>query len=142
MSRELPKKFYALLLFVLLVANISLYRTVFAPHTLTASTLAVGKGNATLVQTPNNAIILIDTGPDASILRALGERLPPWQRTIDLVILTSTKKSVTGGLPDVLSRYKVMNQITITESRRIIFSDGSSIDIVVSPNATTTVSVN
>ena len=51
--------------------------------------------------------ILVDTGPDAGILRALGLALPMWQRSIDAVILTGTKTSFVGGLPEVQDRYRV-----------------------------------
>jgi beta-lactamase superfamily II metal-dependent hydrolase len=140
MSRTLPSGLYLLLFVGLVVGNISVYRAIFAPSVLQVTVLEVGKGDATLVRSPSGATLLIDVGPDASILRALGTALPPWQRKIDIVILTNnTKKSSIGGLPDVLSRYKVAQQITITESKRLTFGEGSSIDILVSPNATTTV---
>ena len=141
MSRALPISFYLLVCLGLLIGNIKIYQELFAPRILEVSALDVGKGDAVLVRTPNQQILLIDTGPDASILRALGATLPPWQRTIDAIIITSTKKSSVGGLNDVLSRYKVSQQLTISESRRLTFGDGSYIDIVLSPNATTTVSV-
>ena len=139
MPRSLPTGVYVLLLLILIAANVSIYRMVFAPQMLEVRVLDVGKGDATLVRAPNGATILIDTGPDASILRALGTALPPWQRKIDAVILTSTKKSAVGGLPDVFRRYTVGQQVSIAESTHLAFSEGASIDIMVSPNATTTV---
>lgn len=108
---KLPMSFYLTLFIVLVVANISVYRAIFAPRVLTVTVFKVGpvakQVNATLVHSPNNKTILIDTGPDASILRALGGALPMWQRKIDAVILTSTKKAFSGGLPEVQSRYRV-----------------------------------
>ena len=139
MPRSLPISFYTLLLLILVAANVFIYRTVLSPHALEVQVLEVGKGDATLVRAPNGATILVDTGPDASILRALGLTLPPWQRKIDVVILTGTKKSAIGGLPDVLRRYTVGQQVTITESEHLALGEGMSIDILVSPNATTTV---
>jgi len=91
---------------ILLVANFFIYRDILAPRVLTVSVLEVGKGDATLVQTPSGKTILIDAGPDASILRALGVALPLWQRRIDGVILTSAKAGAIGGLPDVINRYR------------------------------------
>ncbi len=134
MLRGLPKRLYFIVCFVLLIANIQIYRTIFAPRVLEMQTLDVGKGDATLVRMQNGATILIDTGPDASILRALGSALPPWQRKIDIVILTGTKKSVIGGLPDVLNRYTVGQQVTITQNERLTFNDGTSIDIALTPD--------
>jgi beta-lactamase superfamily II metal-dependent hydrolase len=92
---------------ILTIANVSIYRAVFAPRALEVSVLDVGEGSATLVRTPSNMLVLIDTGPDASVLRALGNALPPWRRRIDAVILTGTKASSVGGLPEVESRYHV-----------------------------------
>lgn len=49
--------------------------------------------------------LLIDTGTDASVLRSLGEALPPWQRRIDAVFLTSDKGR--AGLAAVAARYAI-----------------------------------
>ena len=111
MSSSLPVRFYLLILCGLLVANVTIYKTILAPRVLTVSVLEVGKGSAALVRTVSGATILVDTGPDASILRALGESLPEWQRTIDTVILTSGEGGQAGGLPDVMNRYRVANLI-------------------------------
>ena len=139
------KNFYRVLFFILLVANFFIYQAILAPHVLKVTALEVGPpaggGSATLVQTSSGETILIDTGPDASILRALGTALPPWQRTITAVILTGTKKSVVGGLNDVLSRYNVSQQLSLTKSQRLTLGDNSYIDIVLSPNAATSISV-
>ena len=105
MSHVLPKSFYAVLLLILIAANVCVYQTIFAPHTLQIFVLDVGKGNSVLVQTPNKKTILVDAGPDASILRAIGTSLPEWQKDIDDIILTSAKTSFTGGLPEVLQKY-------------------------------------
>ncbi|MCX6787927.1 MAG: hypothetical protein NT108_02045 [Candidatus Kaiserbacteria bacterium] len=135
MQSELPRRFYFLLLSVLLVGNISVYHVLLAPRVLTAVPLDVGKGSATLFHTPSGATILIDTGPDASILRALGKELPPWQRRIDVVLLTSGKSSAVGGLPDVLSHYQVTRQISLTHSQRLTFGTDTYIDIEIRKNA-------
>lgn len=101
------------MLFAILIAgNISVYRTIFTPHVLKVSVLEVGKkGSAVLVRDPTGATILINTGPDASILRALGSEFPPWQRQIDAVLLTSIATQTAGGLLEVLNRYDVLTLI-------------------------------
>lgn len=135
MLRELPRRFYLLLFVVLIAGNVSVYREIFAPEILNVSVLEVGKkGSAVLVQSPNGKIILIDAGPDASILRALGKELPPWQRKIDAVLLTSEKSSAAGGLPDVLSHYKVLQQVTLTRSQRLVLGADTYIDIEIRKN--------
>ncbi len=113
MPHKLPTSFWTLLLVGLIFANVSVYKTIFAPRVLTVTVLGVGKGNATLLQTPTRKTILIDTGPDASILRALGGTLPMWRRDIDAVILTSSAAGSAGGLPSVQSRYHVSQIIRI-----------------------------
>jgi competence protein ComEC len=61
-----------------------------------------------LIQTPNGQDMLIDGGPDPQKINLeLGERLPFWDRTIDLVICTHLHADHVTGLVDVLQRYKV-----------------------------------
>ena len=76
MPYKIPRSFYWILFVVLIFANAGIYRAIFAEHVLVVNVLEVGKGDAVLVQTPTRKTILIDTGPDASILRALGSALP------------------------------------------------------------------
>lgn len=69
--------------------------------------LDVGQGDAIFVQTPDGAQMLIDGGPDESILRELGEVMGPFDKTIDVVLATHNDKDHIGGLVDVLARYQV-----------------------------------
>ncbi len=112
----MQRGFYIILFFVLIAGNISAYRAIFAPRVLEVIVLEVGNGNAMLVRSPNGETILVDTGPDASILRALGENLPVWQRKIDVVILTGSAARFAGGLPAVQSRYHVSEIIRIGDA--------------------------
>lgn len=82
------------------------------PATLRVSFLNVGEGNATLVQSPTGATILIDGGPDHSVLRALSGALGPINRTIDMVIETNTSASSALGLTSVFDRYRVRSFVT------------------------------
>lgn len=107
MLRALPAKSYTLILIGLTIANILVYRAVLAPHMLEVHVFQAGKGTATLVVAPSGKTLLIDTGPDASTLRALGGALPEWQRTIDAVVLTSAAALSVGGVPDVARRYHI-----------------------------------
>jgi len=75
---------------------------------LHVSILNVGQGDAILIQTPNRQDILIDGGPSPhAIGLELGKKLPFWDRTIDLVILTQPQADHTAGLIEVLQKYKV-----------------------------------
>ncbi|MFC1686454.1 ComEC/Rec2 family competence protein [Patescibacteria group bacterium] len=69
--------------------------------------LNVGQGDAILIQTPSGDDILIDGGPDESVLSELGEVLPFWDREIELMILTHPDSDHVSGLVSVLERYKV-----------------------------------
>jgi competence protein ComEC len=70
--------------------------------------LDVGQGDALLLTTPQGHIILIDGGPDATVLETqLGKHLPFWQRRIDLLVLTHPHEDHLAGLVDVLARYQV-----------------------------------
>jgi beta-lactamase superfamily II metal-dependent hydrolase len=111
MLRALPIRFYIIVFLILIVGNTYLYRAVFASSSLTVSVLATGEGSAVLVQSPFGGTILLNTDKDAGILRALGTSLPPWQRSIDLLVLTQSKSGAVGGLPDVFERYQVFHLI-------------------------------
>jgi len=75
---------------------------------LHVSFLDVGQGDAILIQTPDGQDILIDGGPNPQKINLeLGERLPFWDRTIDLVVCTQPHADHVTGLVEVLQRYKV-----------------------------------
>ena len=107
MSQTVPMKAYVLLFFALVVINGYTYRAIVAPPVLEVRILEAGKGAVTLIQHPDSGTLLVDTGSDASILRALGLSLPMWQRDIDVVILTSSDTLSTGGLRALEDRYVV-----------------------------------
>ena len=82
---------------------------------LHVSFLDVGQGDAILIQTPAGQDILVDGGssPQAVSL-ALGQKMPFWDRTIDLVVLTHPQADHLTGLVEVVQRYEV---------RQVLFSD-------------------
>ena len=107
----------SILVLILLAVNASVYRTVFAPRVLRVSVLNGGDPLGTVVvRSPSGKTVLIDTGRDASVLRALGTALPEWQRRLDAVVVTSLDARAAGGLPDVFGRYRV--QILIRPEAR------------------------
>jgi len=67
----------------------------------------VGQGDAILIKTANNHHILIDGGPDHTIIEQLDTVIPPWQRTLDLVILTHPHADHATGLLAVLEQYHI-----------------------------------
>jgi beta-lactamase superfamily II metal-dependent hydrolase len=67
-----------------------------------------GQGEAIFIRTAENKTILIDGGMDATSLgQALDSRLAYWQRSIDMVILTTPRNDHLGGLQDVIMRYQI-----------------------------------
>lgn len=69
--------------------------------------LDVGQGDAILIRTPRGRQVLIDGGPDRTVLRRLGEVMPFYDRTIDLIIATHPDADHLAGLVEVLKKYKV-----------------------------------
>jgi competence protein ComEC len=70
--------------------------------------LDIGQGDAILVTTPSGAHMLVDGGPDPDLLlRRLGERMPWWQRRIDVMILTHPHEDHVAGLVAALERYDI-----------------------------------
>ena len=75
---------------------------------LHVSFLDVGQGDSILIQAPSGQNILIDGGPDPQKINLeLSERLPFWDRTIDLVVSTQPQADHVTGLVEVLQRYNV-----------------------------------
>ena len=95
------------IIIALVGANVYLYASLFTSPAVRVEALAVGKGAALLVQTSDGHAVLVNAGPDASIVRALGEALPPWQRHLDALVLLSGTTGEAGGAPFVLERYRV-----------------------------------
>ena len=70
----------------------------------------VGQGDMTVVTTPSGHRIVVDGGPDGDrAAQALGDALPFWARTIDLLALTHPHSDHVGGLNEILRRYRVSN---------------------------------
>jgi competence protein ComEC len=78
---------------------------------LTVAFLDVGQGDAIYIETPDGVQMLIDGGPDTTVLRELPKYMPLLDRTLDVVLATHPDKDHIGGLTDVLARYTVANII-------------------------------
>jgi competence protein ComEC len=70
-------------------------------------------GGATLVETPTGRHILIGAGESGRALSTgLGDALPFWERTLDLVVITQPVSDHAGGLPPVTTRYQIETALT------------------------------
>ena len=67
----------------------------------------IGQGDSIFIRTPSNENILIDGGPDNTLITKLGSTLPFYDQTIDLIILTHPHDDHLFGLINVLERYNV-----------------------------------
>ena len=119
--------------------------------------LDIGHGHAVLIQTPRGAHVLIDGGPNPSQLRQeVGDALPAWDRTLDLVIATQPTATAIAALPALLDHYDVallatngqampddlyqalsarldkkhISQIALVAGQRIEMSDGVTFEIL------------
>jgi len=79
--------------------------------------LDVGQGDAILVQTPDGRQILVDGGPSPTVLlNELGDVLPFWDRSLDLVVLTHPDGDHITGLIPLLDRYRVAQVLDVWQS--------------------------
>lgn len=104
------KRFIFWIFFVLLWVNSFAWAVVYELNKtqfLEVNFFDIGQGDAIFIETPKRYQILIDGGPDSSILEKLGKEMPFWDRTIDLVVLTHPEHDHISGLIEVLKRYKV-----------------------------------
>ena len=74
---------------------------------LTVSFLDVGQGDAIFISAPSGRTVLIDGGPDAGVLRQLGDVMSWYDHSIDVVMPTHPDTDHISGLVDVLERYHV-----------------------------------
>lgn len=107
---SLKRKIFLLLISVLFLLNIVAWKEVFVlagPHYLKVDVLDIGQGDSIFIETPSMRHILIDGGPDSAVLGKLAERLPFFDKSLDVVVLTHPDQDHIMGLLSVLQKYKV-----------------------------------
>ena len=105
-----------------------IFYTVFAEtrgNVLKVSFLDVGQGDAIFIESPTGNQLLIDGGPDTTILNALGRVMPFYDKTIDVVLVTHPDQDHIGGIPEVLKNYTVGEYI----SNGATSSTGTSLEL-------------
>lgn len=106
------KKLIWVVLGILVCLNVVAWVVVWdlsQPRFLEVVFFDVGQGDAIFIETPERFQVLIDGGPDLTVLEKLGKEMPFYDRTIDLIILTHPEHDHYFGLFEVLKRYKVEN---------------------------------
>jgi competence protein ComEC len=92
---------------VILAALVSAAAITLPDNELHVSFLDIGQGDAILIQRGSQQV-LIDGGPSPQTLMGeLSDRMPFWDRTIELVVLTHPDDDHISGLVEVLERYRV-----------------------------------
>lgn len=72
----------------------------------------VGQGDGIFIRTSSGKDILVDAGPDDSVLNCLSKYMPFWDRTIELSFLTHPHADHMRGFISVFKRYKVLSFAT------------------------------
>ncbi|HAE36987.1 MAG: ComEC/Rec2 family protein [Candidatus Nomurabacteria bacterium GW2011_GWF2_35_66] len=104
-----------LLLIILLICTIGIWFFIFKSNRqndyLKVVFLDVGQGDAIYIEAPNGKQMLIDGGPDASLLSRLSQVMPFADRSIDIILATHADMDHIGGFPLLLDNYKIKNII-------------------------------
>lgn len=74
---------------------------------LTVAFLDVGQGDAILISTPSGRQVLLDVGPGRNTLTSLGQIMPFFDRSLDLVVFSHGDSDHIGAWSDIHSRYQV-----------------------------------
>jgi competence protein ComEC len=94
---------------LLIAANVLIYYAIAVEKksALTVAFLDIGQGDAIFIESPTGTQVLVDGGPNASVLRELGRVMPFYDRSIDMLIVTNPDQDHFAGFLDVLERYEV-----------------------------------
>ncbi|MDO8470861.1 MAG: ComEC/Rec2 family competence protein [bacterium] len=96
-------------LIAVFLGNLIAWKEIWQGSSMRVSVLDIGQGDAILLQTPYGHSILMDGGPTEAIREKISERLLPWEKHIDLVILTHPDRDHIAGLSALLRYYDARN---------------------------------
>ncbi len=85
---------------------------------LTVAFLNIGQGSATFIESPTGVQVIIDGGPNKTLMREISSVLPWYDKHIDMLIVTNPDKDHYEGFIPILDRFTVdvfMESGTITK---------------------------
>jgi competence protein ComEC len=104
------KKIIFGILIVLFISVMVIWNDVFHFHKeLKVVFFNVGQGDSVFIETSNKFQVVIDGGPDSTVLGKLSQQMPFYDKTIDLIILSHPDYDHVIGLIEILKRYEVEN---------------------------------
>jgi competence protein ComEC len=100
------KTFFTLL--ILFFCNVIAFNFVFNRNdNLRVIFFDIGQGDSIFIETSQGHQILVDGGPNNSVLNNLEKFMSPFDKSIDMIILTHADKDHLAGLVSVLKVYNV-----------------------------------
>lgn len=76
-------------------------------HATIVRFFSIGQGDSIFITSPSGKHILVDGGPDLSALERLGEAMPFFDRSIDLLVLSHPHFDHVASFPQILRRYDI-----------------------------------
>lgn len=93
-------------------------------HPLRVSFLDIGQGDSILIQTPSGHTMIIDGGPNDTVLERLHDEMNYFDRNIDVLVATHPDADHVTGLVPVLEKYNVRDVvISGAKSTTGVFAD-------------------
>ncbi len=110
----MKKGYYYLVIVLIVVLGLKVYLRFgeYTTHRFEVTFFNIGQGDSALIQFRNGEKMLVDCGPNKTILTKLGQTLPFYDRSIDYLVVTHPDLDHYGGCVDVLQRYQVKKIIT------------------------------
>jgi competence protein ComEC len=104
---ERTQAYISILLIFCIILVLFAYQISRPSGKLEVTFLDIGQGDSIYIKSPIGTEMLIDAGPDKTVLQRLGRQMAPFDRSIDVLLATHPDKDHIGGIPSVLSKYSV-----------------------------------
>lgn len=122
MGKNFRKALIILVLLIIILGSFIAYDFIrFYDGKLHITFCDVGQGDAVFIRTPSGKNILVDGGPDKSVLYCLSRHMPFWERTLNLVFLTHPHEDHLTGIYYVIDRYDTLRFVTVNLSNNSQF---------------------